>query len=87
MPRLISGSTNSKGDKNIIFSQEDTGELSASMKGDCHGTLTTIAVDHDGNQMNYASSETLNLILFELQRISMQLALITDNEIGEDDIQ
>lgn len=85
MPKLIPGYVYPKGDQHVTLSQETTGELAASMKGDHDGTLTTISVDHDGNLMDYTSAELLEKIMLELRRINIQLALITNYEITEDD--
>lgn len=87
MPKLIPGYVYPKGDQHIALSQETTGELAASMKGDHDGTLTTISVDRDGNLMDYTSIRLLEQIMSELRKINIQLASITNYEITEDDVQ
>lgn len=87
MPKLIPGSVYPKGDQHIVLSQETTGELATSMKGEHDGTLTTISVDRDGNLVNYTSIMLLEQIMLELRKINIQLASITNYEIMEDDAQ
>ena len=86
MPRLIPGQVHIQGDQNVECSQETTGELKTSMKGTHDEELVSVAVDRNGNLMDYASRELFEQILFELQKVNVQLSMITDHELKESDL-
>ena len=86
MPGLIPSDVHPKGDQNVELSQEPTGELATSMKGDHGGIPTSLSVDRDGNLMDYSGKELLEQIMLELQKLNTQLSMITDHEISESDI-
>lgn len=85
MAGLVPSDVHPRGDQNVEFSQEPTGELAAAMKGDHAGTPIPLSVDRDGNLMDYSVKELLGQILLELQKLNIQLSMITDHEISESD--
>lgn len=85
MAMLIPSNVYPKGDQNIEFSQESTGELAASMKGVHDGEMQSLAVDREGNLKDYPGRELLGRILLELQKLNIQISMITDQEITEED--
>jgi hypothetical protein len=85
MVSLVPSHVHPKGDQNIELSQEPTGELSAAMKGVHDGGFESLAVDRDGNLMDYSGRELLEQMLLELQKLNTQLSMITDHEISESD--
>lgn len=86
MVSLVPSHVHPKGNQNIELSQEPTGELSAAMKGVYGGEFESLAVDRDGNLMDYSGRGLLEQMLLELQKLNMHLSMITDHEISESDI-
>lgn len=86
MVGLVPSHVYPKGDQNIELSQEPTGELSAAMKGAHDGGFKSLAVDWDGSLTDYSVRELFERMLMELEKLNMQLSMITDHEIVESDI-
>ena len=86
MVSLVPSHVYPKGDQNIELAQEPTGELSSAVKGVHDGEFKPVSVDWEGNLKDYSGRELLELVLLELQKLNMQLSMITDHEIMESDI-